>query len=158
MFFGQNLMEITLKLTLTPLKFTKVINFHSQYDFTYKFSLNGDKFLKFAKKSFGKKFIIKSRAQSDALFFGSERERNFATERERKISERVQVCVLNKVEFKVFPFKKKRQSRKSTYIRFLVWIANCSRALSSQLKYLSCTTCRLTRRGRARQKIGSNHV
>jgi len=34
MFFRQDLMEITLKLTLIPLKITKVINFHSQHVFT----------------------------------------------------------------------------------------------------------------------------
>jgi hypothetical protein len=46
MFLGQVLMELTLKLTLTPLQMTKIINFHSQYVFTYTFSLNGDTFLK----------------------------------------------------------------------------------------------------------------
>jgi hypothetical protein len=30
MFFRLDLMEITLKLTLIPLKITKVVNFHSQ--------------------------------------------------------------------------------------------------------------------------------
>jgi len=37
----------------------------------------------------GKKFLKKSRAQSERILFFSERERNFVTERE--ISERVQV-------------------------------------------------------------------
>jgi hypothetical protein len=49
MFFGQDLIEITLKLTVTPLKITKVIIFHSQYVFTDTFSLNGDTFLKIRK-------------------------------------------------------------------------------------------------------------
>jgi len=49
MFFGQDLMEISLKLTLIPLKITKVINFHSQYVFIYTFSLQSDTFLNFEK-------------------------------------------------------------------------------------------------------------
>jgi hypothetical protein len=35
MFFGQDLMQITLRLTLIPLKITKVIKFHSQYNFLH---------------------------------------------------------------------------------------------------------------------------
>jgi len=49
MFFGQDLMEITLELTFIPLKITKVINFHSQNVFTYTFSLHSDTFLKIEK-------------------------------------------------------------------------------------------------------------
>jgi hypothetical protein len=70
MFFGQDLMEITLKLTITPLKITKVINFHSQYVFTYTFSLHGDTFLKIEKNCLPVKgFKKKSRAQSERIIF-----------------------------------------------------------------------------------------
>jgi hypothetical protein len=52
MFFGQDWMEITLKLTLIPLKITIVINFHSQCVFTYTFSLHRDTFLQIEKIDF----------------------------------------------------------------------------------------------------------
>jgi hypothetical protein len=93
MFCGQDSLEITFKLMVTPLKITKVIDFHSQCVFTYTFSLDGDTFLKIGKNCLlVKSFLTKNLERKvSAFFFGSERERNFATERERKISERVQV-------------------------------------------------------------------
>jgi hypothetical protein len=63
---------------------------------TNKFSPNGDTFLKIEENSLPVKSFEKNLEHKvSAFFFGlsasAERKRNFATERERKISERVQV-------------------------------------------------------------------
>jgi len=58
----------------------------------------------------GKKFLKKSRAQSERILFFSERERNFVTERE--ISERVQVWYyisINEQDRLIEYFKRKMQ-------------------------------------------------
>jgi len=60
MFFGEDLMEITLTLTLTLLKITKeAYQFSLTIRFYLHISLNGDTFLKIEKLSSGKKFFKK---------------------------------------------------------------------------------------------------
>jgi hypothetical protein len=45
-------MKITLKFTITQLKITKMVNFDTKYVLSYKFSPNGNTFLKIEKNSF----------------------------------------------------------------------------------------------------------